>query len=240
MGENFRMRLAFAGVGFVITGCLVDNLTKEPPPGSLLPVGSLRHSVELGSLLAPVDTLVIRNAGGSPTAWVARTTGGSAWLSLPDPSGVTPDTLYVESHPSGLSVGVYRDTVIVSAVTVASSIAVSVELGIAAPPPPPIDTGVSPHLVFTTQPSNTAAGVPIAPPVVICMYGRFGGIDSGSDFPIRMTLIPPGTLLSTVTAISGCATFSDLVITTPGTYTLVGAKDPPPPVASSDSFTVTP
>ena len=96
--------------------------------------------------------------------------------------------------------------------------------------------------MFTTQPSNTTAGVPIAPPVVICMYGRFGGIDTGFDFPIRMTVDPPGTLESTVTvsAVAGCATFSALVIATPGTYTLIGAKDPPPPVTRSDSFTVAP
>lgn len=236
-----RLRLAFAGLGFAMAGCLFDN-PPGPPPGDLMAVGAVQHSVLFGIALVQVDTLVIRNAGGSPTAWVARTIGGSAWLSLPDTSGVTPDTLYVETHPSGLVVGDYRDTIIVSAVTTASVIAVPVELRILIPPPPPIDTGVSPRLVFTTQPSTTTAGVPIAPPVVTCMYGRFGGVDMTFDGPIRMTVDPPGTLESTVTvsAVAGCATFSNLAIATPGTYTLIGAKDPPPPVTRSDSFTVTP
>ena len=76
-----RLCLAVAVVGFVMTGCRIDNLTE--PPGSLMPIGAVQHSVELGSLLVPVETLLIRNAGGSPTLWVAHATGGSAWLSLP-------------------------------------------------------------------------------------------------------------------------------------------------------------
>jgi len=235
-----RLHLAFAGLGFVMTGCRFDN-SPGPPPGPLIPVGAVLHSVELGSALVPVDTLVIRNAGGSPTAWVARAMGSSAWLSLRDTSGVTPDTLYVETHPSGLFVGVYRDTVIVSAVTIASSIAVPVELRILIPPPPPIDTGSS-YLVFTTQPSNTTAGAPIAPPVVVCLYDRFGGVDRSFNGLIAMSVKPPGELMGTVTvsAVAGCATFSDLAIATPGIYTITGALIPPPPYAVSDSFAVTP
>ena len=233
-----RLRLAFAGVGFVMTGCLTDNLTT--PPGPLIAVGPVEHYEYVGATRVQVETLVIRNAGGSPTAWVARALRGGGWLALRDTSGVTPDTLYVETHPSGLLPGAYRDTVIVSAINTASMFAVPVQLLIRIPEPPPIDTGVSPHLVFTTQPSTTTAGVPIAPPVVICMYGRFGGVDGLFNGPIRMTVIPPGTLLSTVTAVAGCATFTDLVIAIPGTYTLVGAMDPPPPITFSDSFTVTP
>lgn len=242
LGEPIAMRLhcAVAGVCFAVTACLSDDPTTEQPSGPLKEVGPVLHSVYCCYQVVLVDTLAILNAGGAPTAWVARAKGGSAWLSLHDSIGVTPDTLYLEIRPFGLEAGgVYRDTVIVSAVTTASTIAVPVELRVLIPPPPPIDTE-TPHLEFTVQPTDTKSGAPIAPPVAICSFYKFTINRSFAD-SVRMTAssaVLTGTV--TVQAVTGCATFSDLVISTPGTYTLTGARVPPPPFATSAPFTVTP
>ena len=232
------LRRALAGLCFVMTACL-DDATREQPSGPLSPVAPVSHFAEVGVAVVWVDTVAIVNTGGGPTAWVARAIGGSPWLSLHDTSGVTPDTLYLEIVPKGLFVGVYRDTVIVSATTTSSTILIPVELGIAAPPPPPIDTG-SNYLRFTVQPTDTKSGVVIAPPVVICLFDHFGDVVTGFDGQITMG-INTGTLTGTetVTAVAGCATFADLVINAPGTYTLTGAVRPPPPSATSAPFTVT-
>jgi hypothetical protein len=71
------------------------------------------------------------------------------------------------------------------------------------------------------------------------MFDHFGGVVTSFDGQITMTL-NTGTLTGTetVNAVAGCATFADLVISAPGTYTLTGAKRPPPPVATSAPFTV--
>lgn len=83
------------------------------------------------------------------------------------------------------------------------------------------------HLVFTVQPSNTATGAPITPPVQVCAENGFGNIDTSFVGTVTIAIggnPGGGTLSGTLTtpAVSGCATFADLRIDKAGSgYTLM-------------------
>jgi hypothetical protein len=84
--------------------------------------------------------------------------------------------------------------------------------------------GPAAKLAFTGQPSNTAANMPIAPPVVVTAQDAFG--NTATDFIGAITLgITPltGTPLALlsgtnpVSAVGGLGTFSNLSINLPST-----------------------
>src|SRR2546422_302263 len=90
------------------------------------------------------------------------------------------------------------------------------------PAPPPAT-----HLVFTVQPSNTTAGGTISPAVQVAAQDDAGNtvVGFGADITIALGNNPGGGTLSgttTVTAVNGVATFSNLSINRAGNgYTLV-------------------
>jgi hypothetical protein len=80
-------------------------------------------------------------------------------------------------------------------------------------------------LVFTRQPAKTPAGKAITPPVTVAIEDAFGNIvtTNTSTVKISRNTGPTGSTLSgtlSVAAVSGIATFSNLILNTPGTYTL--------------------
>jgi hypothetical protein len=77
-------------------------------------------------------TLEVVNDGGGELRWVAMIRHASPWLSVaPDTgtAGVTPAP-QLQANPTGLVVGIYRDTVIVEDRSRAGSLAVPVEFRI--------------------------------------------------------------------------------------------------------------
>jgi hypothetical protein len=85
-------------------------------------------SVQVGDTAIVVDSLAVSDAGGGSMGWRAAIAHGSPWLSLLDQRGVTPAKLHLRLDPTGLGVGLYRDTLIVSGVTQSSIVRVPVEL----------------------------------------------------------------------------------------------------------------
>jgi hypothetical protein len=83
--------------------------------------------------------------------------------------------------------------------------------------------GPAARLVFTQQPSNTAAGAVIAPPVRVTVQDQFGNIATGFSGTITMSITPvtgtPGATLSgtrTRSVTAGAAVFDDLRINLTG------------------------
>ena len=91
-------------------------------------------------------------------------------------------------------------------------------------------SGVPTHLVFGTQPSNTAAGAPISPVVTVKVEDASNLVVTTSTASITVAIgtNPGGGALSgtaTVGAINGIATFSSLSINNAGVgYTLTAAS----------------
>ncbi|MFN2420511.1 MAG: beta strand repeat-containing protein, partial [Gemmatimonadota bacterium] len=100
------------------------------------------------------------------------------------------------------------------------------------------------RLVFSQQPTNTQAGATITPPVTVRALDSAGNVNT--SFTGNVTIVigngPTGSTLSgttTVAAVSGVATFSNLSIDIAGTgYTLVASASGLVS-ATSDPFTIT-
>jgi Ca2+-binding RTX toxin-like protein len=97
------------------------------------------------------------------------------------------------------------------------------------------------HLAFTGQPSNTTAGVAISPAVQVSIEDQFNNVTS-STASVSLTPTGPGPFTSgsttSVNAVAGVATFSNLVLDTAGSYTL-SASSTGLTGATSSSFAVT-
>jgi Flp pilus assembly pilin Flp len=99
-------------------------------------------------------------------------------------------------------------------------------------------------LVFTTGPSNVAAGAAINPAMRVTVLDAFGNVVTSSSASVTMSIgaNPGGAALSgtsTVNAAGGVATFSNLSLNKVGTgYTLVAAS-PGLPNVTSGTFNVT-
>ena len=91
-----------------------------------------------------------------------------------------------------------------------------------------VSPNVATKLVFQQQPTNTAAGVPIATPVAVRIEDAYGNVetnDSSTHLSVAISSGPAGAVFavgSTVTATvnAGIATFANLTLNTAGTYTL--------------------
>lgn len=111
-------RLAIAALCVVAATCRTSEMGRGP----LLFVAptapdSLADSAVVGSTTPRVDTIIIENKGDGDLRWSAHVVHASPWLSLQPDTGTAGQTppLQVRADPTGLAVGVYRDTVIVTA-----------------------------------------------------------------------------------------------------------------------------
>jgi plastocyanin len=97
-------------------------------------------------------------------------------------------------------------------------------------------------VVYAVQPSNVTAGVADSPSIVVDVEDQFGNIVTTDNSNVTLSVASgPGALSGTVTvaAISGVATFSNIILDTAGNYTLT-ASDGVLTTATSGSFTVNP
>jgi hypothetical protein len=102
-------------------------------------------------------------------------------------------------------------------------------------------------LIFSVQPSNTAANTAIAPPVVVTAVDAFNNVATGYVGTITVAMGTnaggAGTVLSGTkvhAAVAGVATFNDLSINNVGTgYTLTAVGTSPAlPLIGSSAFNI--
>jgi hypothetical protein len=106
----------------------------------------------------------------------------------------------------------------------------------------PLGTPVATSLAFTQQPTSGETGVALSPPVTVAVRDQFGNTFTGdSSSTVTLTLnggtFAGGGNTATATVSSGVATFSNLVISAAGTYTLT-ATDGSLTSATSNAFPV--
>jgi hypothetical protein len=100
------------------------------------------------------------------------------------------------------------------------------------------------HLAFAVQPSNTVAGVAIAPAVTVQILDRFGNLETADNSDQVTVAVATGTgsftgsSTLTATASSGVASFANLVLDTSGNYTLGATGTGSLTGPASASFTV--
>jgi hypothetical protein len=106
----------------------------------------------------------------------------------------------------------------------------------------PLGTPVETKLAFTQQPGSGETGVALTPAVTVTAEDQFGNPFTGDSSSTVTLTLNGGTFVgggntATATVASGVATFSNLAISAPGTYTLTAA-DGSLTGATSNSFTI--
>jgi Bacterial Ig-like domain (group 3)/FG-GAP-like repeat/FG-GAP repeat len=87
-----------------------------------------------------------------------------------------------------------------------------------------ISAAAAAKLVITAQPINGTTGTPIGN-VVVQVQDSFGNLVTGSTASVLVGSTPTGVSgTTTVSAVAGVATFSNLVFNTPATYTLTASS----------------
>ena len=121
MHLDYLRFLALAALCIVAASCQLKDLIQpvlRTHDGALLAVGdSLVDSAAVGSTAPRVDTINIQNMGDGDLRWSAWVKHASPWLTLQPDTGTAGQSppLQVGADPTGLAIGVYRDTVIVAA-----------------------------------------------------------------------------------------------------------------------------
>src|SRR6266853_323886 len=116
--------VARAPLLILLATCQVDKLTNNPPPLATLSLApdQVRDSAAVGSTALNGDSLAVINTGPGTLSWIARLAIGESWLAFVGPnSGTAPAKLRLAFNPAGLPIGVYRDTVVVSAENASAS-----------------------------------------------------------------------------------------------------------------------
>ena len=99
--------------------------------GGLLTVSPVQitDSAIVGDTQPRTTILHLQNQGGGQLHWRASLINAANWLSFQPDSGVAGlDSIVVQARPSGLSSGVYRDTLVILVAAPSVSGGVSIEL----------------------------------------------------------------------------------------------------------------
>jgi hypothetical protein len=187
------------------------QLVATPPPGQAAVAGT-SVSIQLGSFTATGTT-----ASFSVTVhW-----GDSSADTVIPMSGAGP--IPATSHTFA-SAGNFNPSITVSDSAGHNSTAVTFAVAVSAAAP------VAAQLAFAQQPTGAMVGVTLIPAVTVDIEDASGNIvatGSGASGSVTVSLTTPaGATLSgiaTVAAQNGVATFSDLSISAPGTYTLTAS-----------------
>jgi len=172
---------------------------------------------------ANVSTIVVtvRDAFGNALSGATVTLSATGTGNTLTPSGTTGTDGVMTGTLSSTDAGTKTITATVAGVTIADQPTVTVDPAAAA------------QLVFTVQPSKVLVGNAIAPAVVVTARDAFGNTATGFIDAVVMTIgrdgavLPPAILggTTTVAAVSGVATFSNLTIDRTGlAYTLAASS----------------
>ena len=104
-----------------------------------------------------------------------------------------------------------------------------------------VTPGAPNKLAFTTVPAKTTAGTTMEP-VVVTIEDQYGNVEKTDDNAVSVALSTPSLLSgeTTVTAVNGVATFSELLISTAGSYTLKATDTADNLKQTSSAFIISP
>jgi hypothetical protein len=194
-----------------------------------------------GVMISPSVTVQVQDAGGNPVTG----DGSSVTLALGagSPSATLGGTLMLAASAG---VATFNNLTINNAGTGYTLYATDGSLTAATSSPFTVFLPAI-QLAFVTQPSSTAAGAPISPAVTVLVEDTLGNVVTSSSATVLLTFQsnPTSATLSgttSVNAVNGVATFSNLSINNVGTgYTLIalssGLANSPPSVAFNIALT---
>jgi hypothetical protein len=240
-----NLRIDRAGSGYTLTAS-ASGLTSATSNSFAITAGTAARlefvqqptTTPSGATIAPPVTVRALDSGGNPSTSFS----GNVTIAIGNgPIGSTVSGTTTVAAVNG--VATFNNLRIDRAGTGYTLIASSPGLLSATSIPFAITAAGAARLVFDQQPTNTPAGAAITPAVTVRALDSSGNLNTAFSGSVTIALgtNPAGGILSgttTVTAINGVATFSNLRIDRPGTgYTLV-ATAAGLASASSTSFSI--
>ncbi len=203
----------------------LDGVTPDTATGTSIPFGTGSLMTNTANDLAV--SIVAENDGSSspPSLGLSSANGFVEETGFPDPPSVGDSgnhhAVDVASEPIPVAGTINFPTYTTDANGVWAGVSIALR-----PAPAP-----AANVVFTTQPTDTAAGATITPPVQVSVEDAYGNVET-ADNSTQVTVAigsnaGPGTLYGTLTRTvsDGVATFDDLSINNTGTgYTLTTAS----------------
>ena len=105
-----------AALALASLSCQLGDLVKPGSPGKLVvSPASLLDSAMAGTSTARMQTLSLTSDGGGRLTWNASLAHGSAWIALAKGQDTVPVSVSVALRPNALAVGMYRDTIEITA-----------------------------------------------------------------------------------------------------------------------------
>ncbi len=221
---------AIAALGGVVSSVASSNLTINPahPPAKLAFVQQPSNALA-GVAISPAVQVMIQDADGNVVATATNpvTIALTVGTGLAGTLTVTPQNgIAAFSNLTLSTVGTYTLSATSSGLTSATSAGFTVDMPV--------------NLAFTVQPSNAFTGTAISPAVQVAIQDADGKTVTADSSLVTLALAGStnlgGTL--TVSAQNGVATFSNLTVSTAGSY-MLSATSPNLPPATSANFTVT-
>jgi Chitobiase/beta-hexosaminidase C-terminal domain len=205
-----------------------------PPPAAKLAFLQQPSNASTGAAITPAVTVAVEDSNGN----TVTTATNPVTLALVGGTGLAGTLTATPQNGiatfSNLSVG-STGTFTLSATSAGLTSATSSSFTITT-----AGGGSTPtQLAFSRQPSNASTGATITPAVTVVVEDSSGNPVTGALNPVTIALTTGSGLAGTLTATpqNGIATFSNLSVSTAGTYTL-SATSPGLTPATSSSFTI--
>ena len=207
-----------------LTGTTSSAFTMSPAAASVLVVTTQPSNATAGSAIAPAIVVTARDPNGN----TATTFVGAVTLALgANPGGGALSGTTTLNAVGG--VATFSGVSLVKAAAGYTLTAAATGLAGATSSAFTIAPASASTLAFTTQPATSAAGAVISPPVVVSARDIFGNVATTFTGNVVVAIgANPGTSTltgtTTVAAVAGVASFSNLSLTARGTgYTLTAA-----------------
>ena len=234
--------VAFTGTSTGLTPATSGNVTVNPGAASYFVVTSSFPSSDVAGTTGSV-TVTAFDANGNPESSGPNQYEGTVVFGKSDhkASGVPLSYTFVAGDDGSHSFSnVVLKTAGSQTITATDSLATSITghatISVVA--------AAAYQVVFDQQPTNTAAGTAISPPVTVAVDDQYGNVVETDTSNVSLTLssgtFDDGSITAIAPASSGIATFNDLKIEIAGNYTLTASDAALAPSGLSDSFTITP
>jgi len=208
-----------ATISATIDGVIGQTVANVATQQIALSDSSLTFSAIFSDVDPDSQTVTVNNAGpgtlsGLSLGAVQYGAGGSGWLSVGIDSSIAPVTITARAALGALLPATYAATVnVFSTVAGNSPVAIDVSFVVIAPP-----SGPPGHLVVITEPGGATASSAFTTQPVVEIRDAGGARVFGATIPVTASILSgDGVLLgtSTVSPVSGQATFTNLLIRGP-------------------------
>ena len=205
-----------------------------PPQAAMLAFVQQPTNVPVGGTISPAVQVAVEDSNGNPVTAATN----PVTLALVGGSGLVGTLTVVPANGvatfSNLSIGTAGTGYMLVATSPGLGSATSASFAVTAIAP------MAAKLAFSHQPSNALTGAPISPAITVTVEDVNGNTVTTASNQVTLALVSGTGLGGTLTAmpLNGVATFSNVTVSTPGTY-MLSATSAGLVAATSAGFNIT-